>query len=69
MGNQSTSDKQFGTISIWTEKTMYVAGEQVNGVVNVELIQPFPSTSLFLIVEGKEKSKVVYSKKSMNPTF
>lgn len=61
MGNQSVSDEKFGKINIWIQKAKYIAGEQVNGYVNMNLIQAFPSTQLFLIIEGKEKAKVVYS--------
>ena len=61
MGNQSVSDEKFGKIEIWTQKKHYIAGEQVNGSINVNLIKDFPSNQLYLIIEGKEKAKVVYS--------
>ena len=61
MGNKSVSDTKYGKIEIWTQKNHYIAGEQVNGSINMNLIQNFPSNQLYLIIEGKEKAKVVYS--------
>ena len=61
MGNKSVSDVKYGKIEIWTQKNQYIAGEQVNGSINMNLIQDFPSNHLYLIIEGKEKAKVVYS--------
>jgi hypothetical protein len=60
MGNQNTSDSKYGKIDIWTEKSKYTIGDQINGKVLINLIQPFPSKELFLIIEGKEKTKVVF---------
>lgn len=65
MGNKTVSDAKYGKIEVWTEKNKYIAGEQVNGAVNMNLIQNFPSTQLYLIIEGKEKAKVVYSYQSI----
>jgi hypothetical protein len=61
MGNKSVSDTKYGKIEIWTQKNHYIAGEQVNGSINMNLIKDFPSNHLYLIIEGKEKAKVVYS--------
>lgn len=63
MGNQNIcSNDSYGKIMIMTQKKKYVAGEQVNGHINLSLSQAFPSTDLFLVIEGKEKTKVVDSR-------
>ena len=66
MGNKISSDDSYGKIIIMTQKKKYIAGEQVNGWVNVSLLRPFPSNELFLIIEGKEKTKVVDSRTYTN---
>lgn len=62
MGNKVTSCDEYGKIIINVERMKYIAGEQINGYINLSLIRPFPSTELFLIIEGKEKSKIVDSR-------
>ena len=63
MGKQNiVSHDAYGKIMIMTQKKKYVAGEQVNGHINLSLNQAFPSTNLFLVIEGKEKAKVVDSR-------
>ena len=64
MGNTITSDDSYGKIIIMTQKKKYIAGEQVNGWVNISLLKPFPSSELFLLIKGKEKTKVIDKKKS-----
>jgi hypothetical protein len=66
MGNKVSSDDSYGKIIIMTQKKKYIAGEQVNGWVNVSLLRPFPSNELFLLIEGKEKTKVVDSRTYTN---
>jgi hypothetical protein len=61
MGNLLVSDEKYGKINIWTEKAKYIAGEQVNGLINLNIIENFPSNELYLIIEGEEKAKVIYS--------
>ena len=66
MGNKVSSDDSFGKIIIMTQKKKYIAGEQVNGWINVSLLKPFPSSELYLLIEGKEKTKVVDSRTYTN---
>ena len=66
MGNKLSSDDSFGKVVIMTQKKKYIAGEQVNGHINISLIRAFPSTELFLLIEGKEKTKVVDSRQYTN---
>lgn len=60
MGNKISSDKSFGDIYILLNKSKYIAGEQVNGTVNLRLVKAFPSPEIYLVIQGKEKTKVIY---------
>jgi hypothetical protein len=62
MGNSSTSSNRHGKITIKLEKTNYVAGDQVNGFIQLNITSPFPSRSLYLIIEGKESVQLVDSR-------
>ena len=72
MGNQkSSTHNQHGSISIKLEKDTYVAGDQVNGLINLHITKPFPTRQIFLIIEGKESvqlvdSRTVYDKNKSN---
>lgn len=74
MGNTIKSDASYGNVWIELEKSVYMAGEQVNGICHVYLKKPFPSTELKLIITGKtlaqltevqHKTRYNYSTKSM----
>ena len=54
MGNKVVIDTSYGDININLQKQTYTAGEQVNGWVNVSLVKPFLTDTLYLIVSGKE---------------
>lgn len=66
MGNKVSSDDSYGKVIIMTQKKKYIAGEQVNGWINVSLLRPFPTNEVFLLIEGKEKTKVVDSRTYTN---
>ncbi len=53
MGNQN-SNQSFGTITIQTSKKRFNPQEQVNGTIYLNLIQPFPSNTLYLYLKGIE---------------
>ena len=69
MGNKVSSDKSFGDIYILLSKGKYIAGEQVNGTVNVSLVKAFPARELYLIIQGKEKTKVIYQTTTKRRAF
>ncbi len=58
MGNKLQKNNEFGDIMINTSKITYRAGEQVNGVINLNLKKSFPSSSIYLIISGVEKVKL-----------
>ena len=62
MGNKISSDENYGQVIIVTQKKKYIAGEQVNGYINISLLTTFPSSELFMLIEGKEKTKTVHSR-------
>ena len=53
MGNSTVSNNEYGRIEFVLDKTKYVAGDQVNGKINVNIIKQFPSNQLYLLIEGK----------------
>ena len=69
MGNNVSSDKSFGDVFILLNKSKYIAGEQVNGTINVSLVKPFPSPEIYLIVEGNEKTKIIYQTTTHSMAF
>lgn len=48
---------QYGTLNISLEKALYSTGDQVNGVINLDLVQDFPSSKIILKIIGKEKTR------------
>lgn len=69
MGNKMTSDYSFGEIQILLNKSKYIGGEQVNGTVNVRLIKAFPAPEIYLVIQGKEKTNVVYLRTHSSKIF
>lgn len=61
MGTTVVSDSSYGWIQIVLEKRNFDAGDQINGFVNVKLLKPFPSNTLFLNMTGTEKTQGVES--------
>lgn len=56
MGNKVSSDDSYGSIIIETSKKTYSSGDQVNGQVHLNLIKPFPSSQINLIIKGTESA-------------
>lgn len=69
MGNKIQKAKDYGEIVILTNKSKYIAGEQVNGTVNVSLSKAFPSPELYLIIQGKEKVEIIYRTQHMGKSI
>ena len=61
MGNSTVSNNEYGRIEFVLDKTKYVAGDQVNGKINVNIIKQFPSNQLYLLIEGKESTQLMGS--------
>ena len=59
MGSSLSLDKSYGNIFIQTTKNNYVAGDQVDGFVHLNLVKDFPSPVLHLVISGEEKTKLV----------
>jgi len=59
MGNKVPTDTSYGFVEIELEKSTYTAGDQVNGWVNVSLVKPFLSDTLYLILSGKETTSII----------
>ena len=66
MGKALSTNNDFGHINIQFDKAKYTSGEQVNGMVHVNMIKSFPSNSLYLIISGKEKVKLATSETKMD---
>lgn len=58
MGNQSSISS--ASISIATDKLQYIAGETVEGYVEVNVVETTSASELFVIFEGKAKTCVGY---------
>lgn len=58
MGNTVKSDTTYGAVWIQLEKKVYFAGDQVNGIVNMQLLKPFPTNELKLVITGKELAQL-----------
>lgn len=56
MGKKQNQDK-FGKIDIWLEKQNYSGGQQVNGIIYLNLYSDFPASHIKFKIEGKEKVK------------
>ena len=61
MGNKIQKETKYGKIMIWSQKETYVAGEQFQGFVYLDLEEDFPSNTIQLILSGKEKVKIADS--------
>ena len=59
MGSSLSLDRSYGSVFIQTINPTYMAGEQVDGFVHLNLIRDFPSNVLYLIISGEERVKLV----------
>lgn len=62
MGNSLNMDSSYGNIFIKTTRSMYTAGDQVDGFVHLNLIRDFPSNVMHLVIQGIEDVKLVSTK-------
>lgn len=53
MGRKSIAN--YGTIFVFLEKLNYAPGQQINGTISINLQANFPSSSIIMLLEGKEK--------------
>jgi hypothetical protein len=65
MGKSLSVDRNYGSINIQLDKQKYVAGDQVNGWVHLNLVKDFPSNSIYLIISGKEKIRLTNVKRTV----
>lgn len=59
MGSSLSLDRSYGSIFIQTVDNSYMAGEQVDGFIHLNLLRDFPSNVLYLIISGEEAVKLV----------
>lgn len=52
-------DRSYGNIVIQTISSNYMAGEQVDGFVHLNLLKDFPSNVMHLVISGEEKVQLV----------
>lgn len=63
MGNKVIIDDSYGKIEIQLQKFTFIAGEQINGWVQVSLVKPFPNDTLYLTISGTEKTQFVFEQR------
>lgn len=68
MGNGVTSDSSFGKIAIRLHKDRFVAGEQVEGEVLLDLAREFPASVVTLAITGRERVQIVESRMYRDPS-
>lgn len=56
MGARHSSFSSGNDVFVWTTKPAYVSGETVTGSVNLNCFRQFPSTGVYVIVRGVEKT-------------
>lgn len=59
MGNKIISDNTYGKIMIRLEKAKYMAGDQVNGMIYLDLYKEFPGSVLNLVMTGRERVRLI----------
>ena len=67
MGNKLVSDSSYGKIMIRLNKGKYTAGDQVEGMIYLDLYTPFPTSVLNLLITGREKVRIIESRMVNNP--
>jgi hypothetical protein len=60
MGGSYSVDSSYGFIAIQLNQQKYFPGSQVNGWIYLNILKPFHTNSLQILITGKEKTKVVY---------
>ena len=68
MGSSSSKGKQheaaakYGQIYLETDRSAYLAGENVTGKIYLNLVQPYPGNQITLKLKGKEYSSIVHQR-------
>lgn len=60
MGGSYSVDSSYGFIAIQLNSQKYYPGGQVNGWIYLNILKPFNTNTLQVLITGKEKTKVVY---------
>lgn len=59
MGKAYSLDHSYGDIAIQFEQLSYMPGQQINGWIFINLVKPFQTNELLLLLTGKEVAKFV----------